>query len=89
MPAIEIQSPEQYSQALKVLTEVGGTFHGVGAEENRSLLVTEAQYEALVAAGVVKKDGTKDRSRGPKKARRSKAARRGTARGYRPEHSAP
>jgi hypothetical protein len=67
MPAVEIGSPEQYSKALAVLTEVGGTFHGVGGEEKRSLLVTEAQYQALVAAGVVKKDGTKDRSRGKKK----------------------
>ncbi len=74
MPAVDIESDEQYSKALKVLTEVGGTFHGVGGEENRSLLVTQAQYEALVAAGVVKKDGTKDRSRGQKKARRDGAA---------------
>jgi hypothetical protein len=68
MPAVDIDSLEQYSKALAVLTEVGGTFHGVGGEEKRSLLVTEAQYRALVAAGVVKKDGTKDRSRGKKKA---------------------
>jgi hypothetical protein len=68
MPAIEIDSPEQYSKALAVLTEVGGTFHGVGGEKERSLLVNEAQYRALVAAGVVKKNGTKDRSRGKKKA---------------------
>jgi hypothetical protein len=68
MPAIEIESRAPYVKALKVLTEVGGTFHGVGGEANPSLLVTPAQYDALVAAGVVKKDGTKDRSRGEKKA---------------------
>jgi len=67
MPAVKIDSSEQYSKALAVLTEVGGTFQGVGGEETRSLLVTQAQYEALVAAGVVKNDGTKDRSRGKKK----------------------
>lgn len=70
MPAVEIESPEQFSKALAVLTEVGGTFHGVGGEEKPALLVTESQYRALVAAGVVKKDGTKERSRGKKKAQR-------------------
>jgi hypothetical protein len=69
MPAIEIDSREQFSKALKVLTEVGGTFHGVG-QEKKSLLVTEAQYRALVAAGVVKKDGTKEPTLGKKKAQR-------------------
>lgn len=70
MPAVEIDSPEQYSKALAVLTELGGTFHGVGGEDKPVLLVTEAQYRALVAAGVVKKDGTKERSRGKKKEKR-------------------
>jgi hypothetical protein len=74
MPAVEIENDEQYSRAWAVLTQVGGTFHGVGGEDKRSLLVTQAQYEALVAAGVVKKDGTKDPSRGQKKARRDGAA---------------
>jgi hypothetical protein len=73
MPAVEIDSPEQYSKALAVLTEVGGTFHGVG-QEKITLLVTETQYRALVAAGIVKKDGAKERSRGKKKAQRDGAA---------------
>ena len=73
MPAVEIESREQYSRALAVLTEAGGTFHGVGREK-RYLLVTEAQYRALVAAGVVKMDGTKERSRGKKKAQRDGTA---------------
>lgn len=30
MPAVEIDSPEQFSKALAVLTEVGGTFQGIG-----------------------------------------------------------
>jgi hypothetical protein len=74
MPAVEIDSSEQYSKALAVLTEVGGTFHGVGGTEERTLLVTEAQYRALVAAGVVTKNGTKERGRGTKKAKRDGAA---------------
>jgi hypothetical protein len=73
MPAVDIESPEQYRRAWAVLTEVGGTFHGVG-QEKRYLLVTEAQYRALVAAGVVKKDGTKERRRGKKKAQRDGTA---------------
>jgi hypothetical protein len=76
MPAVDIDSPEQYSKALAVLTEVGGTFHGVG-QEKKYLLVTEAQYAALVAAGVVKKNqknGRKERSRGPKKTNRNRKA---------------
>jgi hypothetical protein len=73
MPAVAIESPEQYSKALDVLTQVGGTFHGVGGEK-RSLLVTEAQYQALVAAGVVKANGTKEQGRGTKKAGRHGAA---------------
>ena len=66
MPAIAIKSPEQYKRALDVLVQVGGTFQGVGGEK-RTLLVTEAQYEAMVAAGLVIQNGTKDRSRGQKK----------------------
>jgi hypothetical protein len=71
MPAVDIESSEQFSRAFALLTEMGGTFHGVGGEENRRLLVTEAQYRALVAAGIVKKDGTKERGRGKKKTKRN------------------
>ena len=71
MPAIAIKSPEQYKRALDVLVQVGGTFQGVGGEK-RTLLVTEAQYEAMVAAGVVIQNGTKDRSRGQKKSQRDR-----------------
>jgi hypothetical protein len=72
MPAVEIDSPEQSKKVWEVLIQVGGTFHGVGGEK-RTLLVTEAQYQALVAAGLVKKDGTKDPSRGQKTTRRDGA----------------
>jgi hypothetical protein len=73
MPAVDIESQEQYSKALDVLTRVGGTFQGVGAEK-RYLLVTEAQYQALIAAGVVKQNGAKERSRGTKKTNRNRKA---------------
>jgi hypothetical protein len=76
MPAVEIESPEQSRKAWEVLLQVGGTFHGVGQEKN-ILLVTQAQYEALVAAGVVKRDGKEDRGRGQKE----EAHRDGTAQG--------
>jgi len=75
MPAVEIESPGQYKKAWEVLIKVGGTFHGVGQEE-RTLLVTKAQYEALVAAGVVKRNSTEARGRGKKKAHRDGTAKR-------------
>jgi hypothetical protein len=43
---------KQYAKALGVLSRVGGTFQGVGQDE-WFLLVTDAQYEALVDAKVV------------------------------------
>ena len=52
MPAVPIKSREQYVKAIGVLTRVGGTWQGVGSKE-RFLLVTEAQYKALVEAKVV------------------------------------
>ena len=52
MPAVPITSSEQYEKALEVLDRVGGTFQGVGFKE-RFLLVTEAQYKALVEANPV------------------------------------
>jgi hypothetical protein len=67
MPAIEIESPGQYKRAWEVLIKVGGTFHGVG-QEKRTLLVTRAQYEALITAGVVKRNSTEAQGRGKKKA---------------------
>jgi hypothetical protein len=52
MPAVEMNSNEQYRRAFKVLIEVGGSFRRVG-RERRLLVVTNPQYKALVAAGVV------------------------------------
>jgi len=51
MPRVDIKSDRQYEKAIDVLTRVGGTYQGIGYKE-RYLLVTLAQYDALVAAGV-------------------------------------
>ena len=69
MPAVPITSSEQYIKAIGVLTRVGGTWHGVGDEE-RYLLVNEAQYKALVKAKVVNPENGKESNRA-KKARKS------------------
>jgi hypothetical protein len=64
MPAVPITSDEQYEKAIEVLDRVGGTYQGVGFEE-KYLLVNEAQYRALVAAGVATPKKTrKDLKRG-------------------------
>jgi hypothetical protein len=70
MPAVPMTSPEQYEKALEVLTRVGGTFQGVGRKE-RFLLVSEAQYEALVEAGVVLPGDTKKDQKRGKRARKN------------------
>ncbi len=68
MPAVPIKNREQYIKALEVLDRVGGTWHGVG-QEQWSLLVTEAQYKALVEAAVVIPEGTRKDSKGGKNSR--------------------
>ena len=66
MPVVPITSTEQYEKVTEVLDRVGGTFQGVGYKE-RFLIVTEAQYKALVEAGVVApQDSGKDSKRGKK-----------------------
>lgn len=52
MPAVPITSREQYIKAIEVLDRVGGIWQGVGFEE-KYLLVSPRQYEALVEAKVV------------------------------------
>jgi hypothetical protein len=51
--AVHIESQEQYIAALRVLNKVAGTWQGVGPSSEPVLLLTEAQYQALVEAGVV------------------------------------
>jgi hypothetical protein len=63
MPAVEIHSRAQYRKALDVLIAVGGPFQGRGREK-RVLVVTEDQYQALVASGVVKRNGTEAQAGG-------------------------
>jgi hypothetical protein len=70
MPAVPITSPEQYEKAIEVLTRVGGTWQGVGFEE-KYLLVSPRQYEALVKAGVVSPEDTDKEPRRGKSARKS------------------
>lgn len=65
MPAVPITSREQYIKAIGVLTEVGGTWQGVGDVE-KYLLVSPTQYEALVEAGVTKPKTQKEMGRGKK-----------------------
>ena len=66
MPAVHIENPEHQRRALKVLMEIGGPFQGRGREK-RILVVTNDQYEALIRAGVVKRDGARVHLRGKKK----------------------
>jgi hypothetical protein len=70
MPAVPIISKEQYEKAIEVLTRVGGVWQGVGQRE-RILLVSQAQYKALLEADLVtpgKAEG------GRKRAKNSRAA---------------
>lgn len=50
--AVHIRSREQYLQALRVLDKVGGTWQGVGTSADPVMLLTDRQFNALVAAGV-------------------------------------
>jgi hypothetical protein len=52
MPAIPITSREQYFKIIEVLDRVGGTWQWVGGQE-RLLLASPTQYQALVDAKVV------------------------------------
>lgn len=70
MPLVELKDSESHRKAFKVLIRVGGTFHGV---PERSLIVTDAQYRALVKAGVVKPDGGKATNGGKKARKRPRA----------------
>jgi hypothetical protein len=51
--AVHIHSKEQYIQALRVLDQVVGTWQGIGPSSAPVLLLTDAQFNALVEAGVV------------------------------------
>jgi hypothetical protein len=68
MPAVPITSDEQYDKALEVLIRLGGSFQAVGFEE-RFLLVSPAQYQALVEANVVTRQ---DKQEEPKRGKNSR-----------------
>jgi hypothetical protein len=64
--AIRIRSKEQYIAALRVLNYMEGTWQGMGPASDPVLLVTDAQYEALVQAGVVPSKDKEVRPHGKK-----------------------
>jgi hypothetical protein len=64
--AVHIHSKEQYIQALRVLDKVAGTWQGIGPSSAPVFLLTDAQYRALVEAGVVSADGKEVKARGKK-----------------------
>jgi hypothetical protein len=70
MPAIPITSDEQYEEAIEVLTRVGGSYLGVGLEE-RFLLISATQYQALVKANVVTLQNSNKDPKGGRNSRKS------------------
>ncbi len=64
--AVHIRSKEQYIQAIRVLDKVAGTWQGVGPSSDPVLLLTEAQFQALVTAGVVPAVDKEVKARGKK-----------------------
>ena len=64
MPRVRIYDEKQYEKAIGVLNRVGGTFQGVGQDE-WYLLVTDAQYQALVKEKVIAhENGVQEQTRG-------------------------
>jgi hypothetical protein len=69
---IRIQNREQLIAAIGVLDELPGMWHARGTPEAPILLVTDAQYKALVNAGVAPANGKEGKTR-DKKATAKKA----------------
>lgn len=63
---VHIQSDEQYANALEVLDKVTGTWQAVGPSSAPVFLLTDAQYNALLAAGVVSANDQEAKPRGKK-----------------------
>jgi hypothetical protein len=71
MPKVPIKDEKQYQKAIEVLTRVGGTYQGIGQDE-WFLLVTDAQYQALLGAKVIAAgDGRKEQYRGKNSKRKA------------------
>jgi hypothetical protein len=51
--AVHIRGKEQYIEALRVLDKLPGTWRSIGTSDAPVFLLTDAQYKALVEAGVV------------------------------------
>lgn len=64
--AVHIHSREQYIEALRVLNNVEGTWQGIGPSSAPVLLLTDAQYTALLKAGVVSANDKEVKTRGKK-----------------------
>lgn len=64
--AVHIHSREQEIEALRVLNKVGGTWRGIGTSSDPIMLLTDAQYNALVEAGVVSANDKEVKGRGKK-----------------------
>ena len=64
--AIHIRSLEQYTQIIRVVDKLKGTWQWVGSAEDPILLATESQYKALQKAGVVPSNNKEVQPRGKK-----------------------
>lgn len=64
---IHIQSDEQHLAAIRVLHRLKGTWLGIGTAEEPVIVVTDEQFAALVAAGVVSPNGQQVKRRGSRK----------------------
>ena len=64
--AVHIRGKEQQIKALRVLDKVGGTWGGIGTSSDPVYLLTDAQYNALVEAGVVPANDKKVKPSGKK-----------------------
>ncbi|MCI0459805.1 MAG: hypothetical protein L0Z62_22880 [Gemmataceae bacterium] len=68
MRRVQIKDWQDYVKAFDVLIEVGGTFL---SRPEQVLIVTDAQYQALVEAKVVTPDGTEAARSGTKAKKRA------------------
>ena len=64
--AVHIREREKQIEALRVLDKVGGTWQGIGTSDDPIYLLTDAQYNALVEAGVVPANDKEVKPRGKK-----------------------
>ena len=64
--AVHIHSNEQHIEALRVLDKLPGTWRAIGTSDAPVFLLTDAQYKALVEAGVVPANDKEVKTRGKK-----------------------